>query len=83
MPLGGARSGCHGFHAADQLSYAPKAGTSEADCSIICLVLVMVGAGASSLRVERTLVLGPIHFQPSEFVKLALILFFAYNMSEH
>ncbi|HIZ76660.1 MAG TPA: putative lipid II flippase FtsW [Firmicutes bacterium] len=51
--------------------------------AVICLILVKVGAGASSLGAERTLVLGPIHFQPSEFVKLALILFFAYNMSEH
>ncbi len=51
--------------------------------AIIFLVLVKVGAGVSSLGAERSIVLGSIHFQPSEMAKLALILFFAYNMSKH
>lgn len=50
-------------------------------CAVLLLLLVKVGAGVSSLGAERTLSLGPIHFQPSEFAKLALVLFFAYNMS--
>lgn len=49
--------------------------------AVVLLVLVKLGAGVSSLGAERTISLGPIHFQPSEFAKLALILFFAYNMS--
>ena len=51
--------------------------------AVICLVLVKAGAGISSLGAERTLSLGPIHFQPSELAKLALVVFFAYNMSRH
>ena len=50
-------------------------------CAVVLLVLVKVGAGVASLGAERTISLGPIHFQPSEFAKLALVLFFAYNMS--
>lgn len=50
-------------------------------CAAVLLLLVKVGAGVSSLGAERTISLGPIHFQPSEFAKLALVLFFAYNMS--
>lgn len=49
--------------------------------AVALLVLVKVGAGVSSLGAERTISLGPVHFQPSEFTKLALVLFFAYNMS--
>lgn len=49
--------------------------------AVICLALVKVGAGASALGAERSIILGPIHFQPSELAKLALVLFFAYNMS--
>lgn len=49
--------------------------------AIICLALVKVGAGVSALGAERSIIIGPIHFQPSELAKLALVLFFAYNMS--
>ncbi len=51
--------------------------------AIILLLLVKIGPSASALGAERTLVLGPIHFQPSEVAKIALILFFAYNMSRN
>ncbi|MEG1336336.1 MAG: putative lipid II flippase FtsW, partial [Clostridiales bacterium] len=49
---------------------------------VLCLIMVKVGVGAGALGAERSIVLGPIHFQPSEFAKLALILFFAYNMNK-
>ena len=49
--------------------------------AVALLLLVKLGAGVSSLGAERSISLGPIHFQPSEFAKLALVLFFAYNMS--
>lgn len=49
--------------------------------AVLFLVLVKVGIGGSALGAERSIILGPIHFQPSELAKLALILFFAYNMS--
>lgn len=49
--------------------------------AVLLLVFVKLGAGVSSLGAERTISLGPVHFQPSEFAKLAMVLFFAYNMS--
>ncbi|MEG1479143.1 MAG: FtsW/RodA/SpoVE family cell cycle protein, partial [Clostridiales bacterium] len=34
---------------------------------VLCLIMVKVGVGAGALGAERSIVLGPIHFQPSEF----------------
>ncbi len=63
------------------LGFLPKLAWPGLILAVVLLVLVKAGAGVASLGAERTISLGPIHFQPSEFAKLALVLFFAYNMS--
>lgn len=63
------------------INLVKKAAWPSLIIAVLLLLLVKLGAGVSSLGAERSILLGPIHFQPSEFAKLALVLFFAYNMS--
>ncbi len=50
---------------------------------IILLILVLIyGTGGAGSRVQRWLQIGPIFFQPSEFVKFSLILYLAHYFSE-
>jgi rod shape determining protein RodA len=50
---------------------------------IAFLILVLVyGTGGAGTRVERWLQIGPVFFQPSEFAKFSLILYFAQYFSE-
>lgn len=47
------------------------------------LILVLIyGTGSSGSRVQRWLKIGPIFFQPSEFVKFSLILYLAHYFSD-
>lgn len=47
--------------------------------SIISLIVVLVpGVGSKFLGARRWIILGPVNFQPSEFVKLSLALILAY-----
>ena len=49
---------------------------------ILLLVVLMYGIGGPGSRVNRWIKLGPLFFQPSEFVKYTLVLFFAYYFNE-
>jgi len=50
---------------------------------IILLVLVLIyGTGGAGSRVQRWLQMGPLYFQPSEFVKFSLILYLAHYFSD-
>ncbi len=49
---------------------------------LLCLVLVP-GFHGSDPNIRRWLIIGPIHFQPSEIMKIAMILFFAHYMSKN
>lgn len=47
--------------------------------TLLCLVIVLLpGVGSKFLGARRWIILGPVGFQPSEFIKLALALFFAW-----
>ncbi len=51
--------------------------------SVIALVLVLVpGIGRELNGSWRWIYVGPVHFQPSEFTKLAIILFLAWSISK-
>jgi cell division protein FtsW len=51
---------------------------------LVLLILVLVpGVGHSAGGASRWLRLGPVSLQPSEFAKLALVLYLAYALSEH
>jgi cell division protein FtsW len=46
--------------------------------TVICLVVVLIpGFGSKALGARRWIALGPVGFQPSELIKLALAMFFA------
>ena len=47
---------------------------------LLVLVLAIGNDEGGTMGAKRWLTLGPINFQPSEFAKLAIIVFFAYNM---
>ena len=47
---------------------------------LLVLVLAIGNDEGGTMGAKRWLTLGPINFQPSEFAKLAIIIFFAYNM---
>lgn len=50
---------------------------------IALLILVLFyGVGSSASRVQRWLKIGPVFFQPSEFVKFSLILYLAHYFSD-
>ncbi|MFA5384342.1 MAG: putative lipid II flippase FtsW [Eubacteriales bacterium] len=44
-------------------------------------VVLIPGVGVTKLGAQRWLNLGPLSFQPAEFVKLCLMIFFAYGLS--
>ena len=44
---------------------------------ILLLIVLLPGVGLSALGARRWIVLGPVNFQPSEMVKLTLILYLA------
>ncbi len=50
---------------------------------ILLLVLVLIyGTGGAGSRVQRWLQIGPLFFQPSEFVKFSLILYLAHYFND-
>lgn len=50
--------------------------------TFLLLLLIMIpGLGSSTKGGTRWLVLGPLRFQPSEFAKIALIVFFAHRLT--
>jgi len=51
--------------------------------SIVLLVLVLIpGIGHEENGSRRWMYIGPVHFQPSEFVKISVILFMSYSLSK-
>ncbi|MCM1577540.1 MAG: putative lipid II flippase FtsW [Ruminococcus sp.] len=49
--------------------------------SIVLMLLVFTSLGVSSSDADRWIEIGPIQFQPSELVKLTMVMVFAYMMS--
>ncbi|MBC7326017.1 MAG: FtsW/RodA/SpoVE family cell cycle protein, partial [Moorella sp. (in: Bacteria)] len=51
-------------------------------CGLFLLAVVLIpGVGVSRLGAQRWLNLGPVSFQPAEFVKLCLVIFTSYGLS--
>jgi cell division protein FtsW len=64
------------YHKIKPLTYPILGGTA------ILLVLSVIGFGHSGGGATRWLALGPVHIQPSEAAKLALILWLAYSLEK-